>query len=101
MAVWLRIPLVHPEAMDPALDGVRRGTADGTVGTADPSGPAGEAGEGAPGKADGDVAGANAGGNGPAAGRPGGGEGRGGRAGVEDPWETWNTVRVMCEHKSW
>lgn len=80
MAVWLRIPLVHPEALEPALgnnDFVDFG--GGTV-------PKGEVAQcqvvvqdGAKGKS----------GDKPEV------------CDVEDPWETWNTVRVLCEHKSW
>lgn len=86
MGMWLRIPLEHPEAMDPERR--RRGsTADSsrtdngdTVG-----GPIDGAGDEAAVKSDGE--------------EPVGGIGP--EAEVEDPWETWNTVRVLCEHKSW
>lgn len=124
MAVWLRIPLVHPEAMDPALNGTMGPSLNGgTTGSGDDSGgisvddigatltgvkePGGVGGGNKEGDTEvGSVGVANGEGGHDAAvkGDDGGQElagGKGKRVEVEDPWETWNTVRVMCEHKSW
>lgn len=79
MGVWLRIPLVHPEAMDvdaglggddEVKDSDVEAKSDGTLVEAKGNGQASEGDE-----------------------RTG--------ASVEDPWETWNAIRVLCEHKSW
>lgn len=98
MAVWLRIPLVHPEAMDPERN-VNRDVASNdakstTITKSEDKeqkpvegGGKGEAAVESDGKeAPGGVAG-----------------GEGGEKGtvVEDPWETWNNIRVLCEHKTW
>lgn len=90
MGVWLRIPLVHPEAMDPFLNaGQDFGKVVDGDGDGDDSGTAEEGVEGAKGES---VVEVNE--------QMSAGVGREGMS-VEDPWETWNAVRVMCEHKSW
>ncbi|CAM9492940.1 unnamed protein product, partial [Ectocarpus sp. 12 AP-2014] len=73
LAVWLRIPLVHPESLDPELNGTKGSAINGK------GGKSGGEEEG------GDVGKASTG---------------GGAGAVGDPWETWNAIRVMCEHKS-
>lgn len=105
MAVWLRIPLVHPEATDPALNGTLEpplssgggeggatSVSDIDVGTTNLTLNAGGS----------EAAKSSSEGSGEGGGQQAstGGVGRGGKV-VEDPWETWNAVRVMCEHKSW
>lgn len=72
MGVWVRIPLVHPEALDPEV------TAPMPAVQSDGSGGAGRSGGGGGG---------------------GGGECDGNGA-VEETWETWNTMRMLCEHKT-
>lgn len=73
LAVWLRVPLVHPQALEPPLgnnDFMDFGP--GTVAKGEvQGGPKGKRGD-----------------------KPE-------VCSVEDPWETWNTVRILCEHKSW
>ncbi|CAM9392438.1 unnamed protein product, partial [Scytosiphon promiscuus] len=103
LAVWLRIPLVHPEAMDPALNGTMDPPLSGgeggatsineiDVGTTNLTLNAAGGGEGA------NVSSERSGeGGGQQASTGGGGQGK---VVVEDPWETWNAMRVMCEHKS-
>lgn len=101
MAVWLRIPLVHPEAMDPETNGDNSNSSsngsakdiggDGGATNPVPNGSNKDAPLGVDGAGGKEQAGA-------AARARGGG---GARAAVEDPWETWNAVRVLCEHKSW
>lgn len=73
MGVWLRIPLVHPEAMDPELMTPRPpvGSDDGSVPVTSDDG-----------------------------GAKGLKETEGEAIVVEDPWETWNTMRMLCEHKT-
>lgn len=101
MAVWLRIPLVHPEAMDPELNGDSSSSSSKVsvkdigidASTTDPALNGGSSSKDAPAEA------AVSGGQEQAA--AGGGKSVGARVEVEDPWETWNAIRVMCEHKSW
>lgn len=71
---------MHPEAMDPELNGSKGSATNGTASTNNDGKSGGEGG------GEGDVGKASTG---------------GGMVAVEDPWETWNTIRVMCEHKSW
>lgn len=77
MGIWLRIPLVHPEAMDVDADICDKKASDSSV----------EA------KSDGEVVESN--------GKASSTGEEGTLASVEDPWETWNAIRVLCEHKSW
>lgn len=79
MGVWLRIPLVHPEAMDTdaGLSGDDK-VKDSDV-EAESDGKIIEAKDNEQESAGDGSTGAN----------------------VEDPWETWNAIRVLCEHKSW
>lgn len=75
MGVWVRIPLVHPEAMDPEVTHPKEVPAQSTEHKEDWA--ADDSGGGKPGM-----------------------NGSNPRVGVEDPWETWNTVRMLCEHKT-
>lgn len=125
MGIWLRIPLVHPEAMDPDLnttsieqqneetrapsstlsrvldsdiwtrtysdnvDNLAHTVAKVNVDCSDVNM------EGCKGDQNGETAASDI------AVRKGGELGGGGGGiRVEDPWETWNTVRMLCEHKT-
>ena len=101
MAVWLRIPLIHPEALEPDLgdsDGQDVGVdvlaAEGDQGSQGQL--AGDGDEHALGDEKGPDEDEDENGK-----RKGQGKEKGKVGGVEDPWETWNTVRVLCEHKGW
>lgn len=74
LAVWLRIPLVHPESLDPELNGTKGSAINGKGGKNGGEEEGGDVGKASTGR---------------------------GAGAVEDPWETWNAIRVMCEHKSW
>lgn len=104
MAVWLRIPLVHPEAMDPERN-VNRDV--DSVDTDITTIPKNENSEETPveGAGEGEAAVESHGKESPGGvgvgGGAGGGEDEAEGTVVEDPWETWNSIRVLCEHKSW
>lgn len=119
MGIWLRIPLVHPEAMDPDVNRNTQGGAslmspnskgDDQYENSDMSKlartlddicctPGNIVESSVLGNADG-----NLGINGNVVAGQGGAkerleEGECAPA-VEDPWETWNMVRMLCEHKT-
>lgn len=103
MGVWLRIPLVHPEAMDPDYNGDRSSTSSSTStasSNASVEDVAVDVGAANGSSKDAPSAGAEVSGR-PENAAAGVGKSAGARAGVEDPWETWNAVRVLCEHKGW
>lgn len=134
MGIWLRIPLVHPEALDPELNSNRNGTPEEYRQTGqDSSTVLGRGGEviqaekldrGKPDKlphhtedptvtvakigssnnvategyvVDKEIGVAVKQGCGEAEGRATTGMGD---VVIEDPWETWNTIRMMCDHKT-
>lgn len=90
MGVWLRIPLIHPEALDPELK-----SRSSSVATGDEKLRETAAGEDHV-EDNGTEAAKSVESNGHASKID---EAQG--TGVEDPWQTWNAVRVLCEHKSW
>lgn len=124
MGMWLRIPLVHPEAMDPCLNtngftglnGLHIEEVSSTNGTPFDSTTDSTDSREEEGTRDDRACSTST--NSPGIkynideestvargeGEGGGSKGTGGGEGmvvVEDPWETWNAVRVLCEHKSW
>lgn len=100
MAVWLRIPLVHPEAMDPERN-VNRDVASVDLKITTITKNANTEQKPVEGGGDGEATVESHGKESPGDVGVGGGEDGAKETVVEDPWETWNSIRVLCEHKSW